>query len=64
LLTFSSQTECLRRILKTKKIKILNYNFTGVELGLSHALRVYENKGLRRIFELRKEEVTGGKKNT
>jgi hypothetical protein len=55
------------------KIKILNYNFTSVlydygtwsvALKDEHALRVYENKVLRRIFKFKKEEVTGCKQIT
>jgi hypothetical protein len=31
----------------------------GVKLGLSHRLRVFENRVLRRIFGPKRDEVTG-----
>jgi hypothetical protein len=32
----------------------------GVKLGLSHRLRVFQNRVLRRIFVPKREEVAGG----
>jgi hypothetical protein len=50
------------RIYKTIILLVVLYGCETWSLILreEHRLRVFENKGLRRIFGLKKDEVTGG----
>jgi PAS domain-containing protein len=51
-------------ILKTKILPLVLYGCETWTLTLreEHGLRVYENRVLRRIFGLKRDEVTGGRR--
>jgi hypothetical protein len=46
--------------LLSKNIKIRIYKTWSLTLREEHRLRVFENRGLRRIFGPKRDEVTGG----